>query len=105
MAKVEPHPNNDKDDSGPVGVRSLEIMDANLLADPCVVLGWVEKRLGTAESVNVTLSGLMMIFSWVAFSVKEEQLKWKIPGICDTCRLVRRRTDGERDETRRLCLS
>lgn len=35
-------------------MRPLERMDPNLLADPCVVSGWVEKRSGTAESVKVT---------------------------------------------------
>jgi hypothetical protein len=44
-ATFESHPDDDKEDSGPVGVRALERMDPCLLADPYVVSGWVEKRL------------------------------------------------------------
>lgn len=54
-AKFGPHL-EDKNDSGPVGVRFVERMDRCNLADPYVVSGWVEKRLGTAELVKVTRS-------------------------------------------------
>lgn len=52
-AEIEPHPVDDKDDSGPVRVRFLERMTPSLLADPHVFSGWVEKRFGTVESVKL----------------------------------------------------
>lgn len=49
--KFVPRPDDDKNDSGPVGVIFLgERMDPCLLADPYGVSGW----LGTVESVKVT---------------------------------------------------
>ena len=55
-AEFRPHP---EDDSGPVGVRFVDRMDLCILADPCVVSGWVEKRLGNFELVKVTRSRLV----------------------------------------------
>lgn len=37
--------------------------------------------------------------SGIALSVEEDQLKWKIPGVCDDRHLVRSRPGGERNET------
>lgn len=60
-AKFVPCPDDDRDDSVPVGVRFVERMDPCILADPYVVSGWVEKRLETVELVKVTRSGLYYV--------------------------------------------
>ena len=62
IAGFGPHPKDDKDDFGPVGVRFVERMDPCFLVDPYVVLGWVEERLGYIELGKVTRSGLLMIY-------------------------------------------
>ena len=38
-AEVGPHPEDEKDDSGPVGVRFVERIEPCILADPYVVSG------------------------------------------------------------------
>lgn len=111
----------DKDYFGPVGVRFLEKVYPCLLANPYVVSGWVEKKLGTVNSVKVSRSGLGLIFcvsstfgtrtvsrfgllsrapmkeviTGVALIVEVDQLKMRIPGVYDVCRLVRCRPGGE----------
>ena len=62
-SESEPRPNgHPNDDSGPVGETFLEKVDPCLLANPYVVSGWVENRLGTVKLVKVDQSGLVIIF-------------------------------------------
>lgn len=86
-----------------------------------MVSGWVEKKLSTVNSVKVSRSGLVLIFcvsstfgtravsrfgllsrapmkeviTGVALIVEVDQLKMRIPGVYDVCRLVRCRPGGE----------
>ena len=48
---------------------------------------------------DLFLAPLKGMLSVVALSVEVEQLKLKIPGVCDAHRLVRRRPGGECGET------
>ena len=79
-AEFGPRPGDDTDDSGPVGVRFVEIMDPCILAESYVVSGWVEKRLGTVELVKLTWNGLMMIYC-----VSSTQKEWALQTRVMTC--------------------
>ena len=111
----EPH------NGGHEGVTCLEKEDPCLLADPYVVSGWVEKRLGTVSAVQreqalrITRLGtrtgncfalwsrslLKVVITGVALSAEEGELKLKIPGVCDP-HFGRRRPGGECGETEKI---
>lgn len=67
----------DKDYFGPVGVRFLEKVDSCLFSDPYVVSGWVEKNLGTLNSVKVSRSGVVLIIC-----VSSTQREWALRITC-----------------------